>query len=453
MEVSSAGSEAFCSLTTEEQIHCHKARIFSVLTRAPVIRAWRNAICDGAVYLGQGPFPKSYADRYFQVSNKDIRYVTFSIVTAFHESALDAEGNVIESSQCHMTPAQRELSEFLIVTFSNKHDTVSLLPHRFYWPVQGYESTSKEGVSPDDISASSLDAYSFSINCLLANIDEIRRITMSPMHPTTTPFQFGLDGIIPHADFPKAILPQPSGQEVEERRIEEALRIIHRKIHLKCPSMKVDFLDYQPLLLDFKLVISRNVRFPAGLEAMVSFSYGYVNNPDDNHRERLRYADYIFSHGTTLNPNMAFFVPRRLIHEEWFIQPYPEELFPGLIHEDKGRRVRKETFLFKMDDAGNWVQVVWDIINEYPLGEHPTRAEKKQQIWRNAFPWPEFEAQVDLLKDPRLQKTQVDKRPIFKLDSKTSADDAVKHSDVSILAAHYMEKVSMKDQEAKEDPA
>ena len=72
MEATSTETEALGFLTTVEEIHCHKARIFSLLATRPVIRAWKDAICDGAVYLGQVHLPKSYADRYFGVSSNDI---------------------------------------------------------------------------------------------------------------------------------------------------------------------------------------------------------------------------------------------------------------------------------------------------------------------------------------------------------------------------------------------
>lgn len=81
MEATSTETEARGFLTTVEEIHCHKARIFSLLATRPVIRAWKDAICDGTVYLGQVHLPKSYADRYFGVSVKDIsRELTFRFI-------------------------------------------------------------------------------------------------------------------------------------------------------------------------------------------------------------------------------------------------------------------------------------------------------------------------------------------------------------------------------------
>ena len=106
MDETSTGSEAHGTLSTVEEIHCHKARIFGLLAKAPVVRAWQDAICDGAVFLGKKTLPNSYADRYFHVfKNEDIRFVTFSIVTAFKETILDAQGQVIERTQCHVSVA------------------------------------------------------------------------------------------------------------------------------------------------------------------------------------------------------------------------------------------------------------------------------------------------------------------------------------------------------------
>ena len=450
MDATSTGSKAHGTLTTEEKIHCHKARIFSLLTKAPVVRAWKDAICDGAVYLGKGPLPMSYADRYFRISSEDISYVTFSIVTVFKETEIDAEGQDIERSQCHISPAQRDASEFLIVTFSNDHDRIALLPRRLYYSEKGPYSAPNDGDLPDEIPASTLSEYSYSINFLLAYIEEIKRITVSPMHPTTTPFQIGLDGRIPRAGFPMAITPQGSGQTLRESLKEKALRTIHKKIPQSHPT-KVDFLDYQPLLRDFKIIFSSCERFPNGLEAVISHSAGRpdtLENDDDSHH--LSHADYLLTHGITVMPDYAYFIPRKLVRDEWFVAPGPDKAWPAELHDF----VDSRDFIFEMDVAGRWVQHVWRIISKYPPGEHPTPAEVKQEIWKKAFPWPEIEAQVALQRALTPQKARAhDMHLSSKHDSGTGDDSAVKPSDISLLAAHYMEKASLDDNKAEEDAA
>lgn len=452
MEVTSTASEVYGTLTTEEEIHCHKARIFSVLTKAPaVVRAWKNAICDGAVYLGKGPLPVSYADRYFAISHKDISYVTFSVVTAFQETAFDEEGQEIEGSQCHISPAQREASEFLIVTFANDHDRIALLPRRLYYPEEEPFSTPNDGALPDEIPASTLSEYSYSVKFLLAYIEEIRRITVQPMHPTTTPFQIGLDGRIPRAGFPMAIKPQePEGQSRAESRKELALRTIHKMLPQSHP-MKVDFLDYQPLLRDFKIVISSCETFPNGLEAVISHSVGRSDTSgkaDDSHH--LRYADYLLTHGITVVRDYAFFVPRRLIPEDWFVTPHPEDAMPAELHDS----VNTKEFIFEMDGEGMWVQHIWRTISKYPPGEHPTPAEEKQENWEKAFLWPEIEVQVALQEASTPEKARIynEQRP-FKHASGSGDDGAVKPSDVSLLTAHYKKKLSLDEYQAEKDAA
>ncbi|KAF6237751.1 hypothetical protein HO173_003952 [Letharia columbiana] len=459
METSSAETEAHATLTLEEEIHCHKARIFSLLTDAPVVRAWKNAICDGAVYLGQGFFPKSYADRYFQTSREDISYVTFSIVTAFKEDGMDAEGEKIERSQCHISPAQREASDFLIVTFSNDHDLIALLPHRLYWRVEGGESTGKDEYFPDEIPAATLFAYSFSTKLLLAHIDEVKRSANRPMHPTTTPFQIGLDGRIPRADTPVAIMPGVSGTQLtesdrsiqaSEKEEEKALRIIHEKFPMWRSSMNIDFLDYQPLLRDFRIVISRCSEFPNGLEAVISHSIvGKPKNGDNRHH--LRYADYFLTHSITLDPNYAFFIPRRLIPEVWFTSPRPHESMPREL-SDSGRLISNKKFILEMDYAGRWAKDVWGIISKYPPGEHPTPAKEKEEKLKKAFPWPEREAQFTFEKDSTPNKARRDREHLFSQhDTGPGEDGAVQPSDVSLLAEHYFEKASLDQKEAEDD--
>ncbi len=452
MEAISAGTEAD-ALTTEEEIHCHKARIFSVLTRAPVVRGWKNAICDGAVYLGTGSFPKSYADRYLRTSSKDISYVTFSIVTAFKEVAFDAEGREFERSQCHISPAQREASEFLIVTFADDHDRIALLPHRLYWPVDEDENTKEDESANDEIPASTLFEYSFSIKLLLANIDEVKRSALNPMHPTTTPFLIGLDRRIPRADTPKAIMAQASGPQMtasgqsiqsSEELEQETLRTFQSACPKWSPAMSIDFLDYQPLMRDFKIVISSSKNFPKGLEAVISHSAGCLNLPkenDDNHH--LKYADYLFSHSITMHPNDAVFLPRRLLPDAWFTTPD--------VHESRRLKLRdsvsKEEFIFEMDKAGRWVEEIWDIICNYPPDEHPTPAEEKQEIWKKAFPWPEIEAQIAIQKESLPHKARKDKGQSFEHGF------GMGDSDVSLLVTHYSKKVSLDHDEAGEDDA
>ena len=460
MKATSAEIEIHGTLTPEEEIHCHKARIFSLLAKCPVIRAWQDAICDGAVYLGKRHLPTPYADRYFQTSSDDIHHVTFSIVTAFEETVFDAEGQEIERSQCHVSPAQREASEFLIVTFSNDYDKIALLPHRLYWPVEGDESAEKEGALPDEISGSTLSAYCFSITLLSANIDEIRRITLNPMHPTTTLFRIGLDGRIPRAGTPEAIMPQVSKQDVTEsvqsilaspKGEERALRTIHDQFTKWGSSMNIDFLDYQPLLRDFKIVVSSGEEFPNGLEAVINHSVGSLSTLNKDNSHHLRYADYLLSHSITRYPNYASFNPRRLITEAWFEVPRPHETRPAELY-DSGRRVWNREFLFEMDDAGKWVKEVWKIICKYPPEESPTSAEKMQEIWKKRLPWPEIKAQIPLPKDSSPQEARTDEKKFLpKRDSGTGDNDAAKPSDASLILAHYMEKASLGHNEAEDD--
>ena len=442
------------AFTHEEETQCHKARIFSVLAEAPVVRAWRGATCDGAVFLGETPLPMSYADRYFGISSNDISYVTFSIITAFKETVSNDKGQETVQYRCEISRAQREASEFLIFTFPSDHDRIALLPHRLYWPVEEDESTESRDISflPEGISRSILEEYSFSITFLLANINEFRRITANPMHPTTTPFQIGLDGIIPKANFPMAIIPQ-GPEQIKEVHAERKLRTIHAQFPWRCPAMRLEFLDYQPLMRDFKIVISRCGQFPNGLEAVISYGYGHSDFPDDNDNDHLGYADYLLTHGIMLSPKFlcsddAFFIPRRLIPEEWFTMRRADEFMPKKLF-DSGRRVSTREFVFDMDGAGRWAHDVWKIISKFPPDENPTPAEKRQDVWKKAFPWPEIEAQVALQKVHNIHKENV--QPPWKRDSGTGGRDGRQPSDVSLLAAHYMAKASLSGNEAEED--
>lgn len=466
MEATSAQAEAYASLTREEEIYCHKARIFNLLANRPVVRAWKDAICDGALYLGSGPFEKSYADRYFQTSSHDISYVTFSIVTAFAEVVYDSEGQEIKRSQCHISPAQREASEFLIVTSSTDHNTVALLPHRLYWQMEGHSSTGLKDAVPDLIPASTIDDYSFSITLLLANIDEVKRITKFPMHPTTTTSQIGLDGLIPTAGIPDAIMPRVSRTQMadsdesdssvhgDEDKEEEALRLMHRQIPKWVPAMKIDFLDYQPLLRDFKIVISSGNKFPDGLEAVISHYVGRSTAAKNRENSSyLRYADYHLTHGIT-DPDVALFVPRRLLSESYFDESHGSKTVPMELY-DCGRPIDKKKFMFDMDSAGRWVKEVWRIIGDYPPNDKPTPAEKKQAIWKKAFPWPESKSQVPLPENWKLHKAermQGDKPEAYsKHDSGTGDDGTVKSSDVSLLVDHYVKKALLDQDKAGDD--
>ena len=452
MDATSTASEAHGTLTTAEEIHCHKARIFSLLAKAPVVRAWKDAVCDGAVYLGKASLPESYADRYFHLfKDQDFRFVTFSIVTAFEETVFDAEGQEIERSQCHIPVAQREASEFLIVTFSNDYDTIALLPRSAYWPIEGNEGTGDDDVLPNEVSASNLSDHSYPIRLLLAYIEEIRRLTVNPMDPTTTPFQISLNGRIPRADYPKAIGPhypkaiglQPSAPQLIEGQKERVLRAIHKQCPMMRLPMKIDFLHYQPLLRDFRIIIPSGEMFPDGLEVVINHNFG--NEKDSPH---LRYADYILTHGVTLDLDHGSFIPRGVITEDWFEAALPGQAMPTEFLDN----VDITEFIFIMDSDGKWLRDVWRIICKYPPGEHPTPAEEKQEIWKKAFPWPEIEAQVTSQKVSTPQKSQRDEKQLrSKHDSGTGDDRAVKPSDVSLLAAHYLEKASLGGIEAGKD--
>ena len=467
MEATNAEPEPHGTPTHDEISDCHKARIFNVLIRAPVVRAWKHATCDGAVYLGTGHFPKSYADRYFQMSSKDISYVTFSVVTAFKPITSDTEGHEIRDLQCCLPPAQREASEFLIVTFSHDHDQVAILPSRLFCAVEGdqrtstgetlpdqaslvsypssrlgeaspdeisvgrKEDTSLEEAPPSEITGPVLAKYCFSINFLQANIEEIRRMTLKPMHPTTTPFQFGLDGRIPKAGEPKAIVPQAPEQHLEIVLEEREIRALHNHIPKQKPSMRLDFLDYQPLMRDFKIVISHDEEFPSGLEVVISHSFGHHYNLDTSGRIS-QYADYFLTHGIPPHRADASFVPRDVVLET-------QRLLGDKASESRPRY--GSDFTFEIENSGKWVKDIWKIIKKYPPGEHPTRAEEKQEVWKKVVPWPETEAQVAPLKSPTPHKAQSDiEEPSSKQDSRTGDHVAEKSSSVDLLAVHYVDK-------------
>lgn len=436
METSIAESGADSTLTLEEKIQCHKARIFGILTKAPVVRAWKDATCDGAVYCGNRRLPSSYADRYFQVSRGDISYVTFSIVTLFRTGIPRNEGDIL--------PAQCENSEFLILTFYDDHNKVAVLPHGLYWP--GDSAKGKDLVI--DISDPELDSRCVPIACLLAHIGVIRTMTMNPMQPTTTLIQFALEGRIPKAGTPEAIM----SDSMEE---EGALRAIHKIFHEQSPHMKVDFLDYQPLLRDFKLVISPCDEFRQGLEPVISH-ITRASDPSTQtipNSEDLRNADYILTQAKSLQ-NYVFFIPRRLIHEDWFIDPRPHESMPQFLY-DSDRKLKTKEFILNTDYPGIFANGVWEIIRKYPpsLGPDPTTttpAQEKQEIWRKALPWPI--AQPALNKGSTLQKDRGDKEdPDSRNDSGTGDDDAVKPSDTSLLVTHYSKKLSLDDEKGEDD--
>ena len=371
--------------------------------------------------------------------------MTFSIATAFKEVGLDAEGKEIESSQCHISLAQRKASEFLIVTFSNDHDTVALLPHKAYWPIEGDESAAEEGAFSDQISATTLSAYSFPITLLLAHIEEIKRMTSNPMHPTTTPLQIVLDGRIPKADTPEAVMPQApeqttfSNSSILDSPVgeERALRAMHKAFTDRGPSMKIDFLDYEPLLQGFKIVISSSEKFPGGLEVVINHSIDRHSGPMNN----LEYADYLFY--SMENFRFALFVPRRLIPGFWFdIPDLPR--FAELCNPGRSVTVDSKSFLFLLDRGGKWVNKVYNIICNYPP-ESPTPAERKQETWKKALPWPEMKAHAPPSKDPSPKEAQEGERQLSdRYDSGTGDHDAAKPSDSSLTLAHYMEKASLR---------
>ena len=371
-------------LSPEEEIYCHKARIFSVLTKGPVVRAWKDAVCDGAVFLGslESAPRMSYADRYFVMGRNDISFVTFSIVTAFKEDGSSADSEEVEQCQCHISQAQREASEFLIVTFSDDRDRVALIPHREYWPVEGEENAGKEEAFPDEITASTILKYSFPISLLSVNIEELRRKAIAPMQPSTTPIQIGLDGRIPKAGTPDAIMPQVSAQWMEESNLstltpsqqeEAALRIIHDRILNSNLAMRVDFLAYQPMLRDFRILISEDKKFPNGLEAVINHIVCAFTLPIDGSSLQMGDGDYLFMHTVEVEENVALFVPRKFIAiDQCTGWGDLSQLFYDLNHKHKD-----ELFRFYMDKAGRWVERVWKTICKYPPDEHPTPAEKK----------------------------------------------------------------------------
>ena len=333
----------------------------------------------------------------------------------------------------------------MIVTFSNDYDTIAVLPRNAYWSIEGDGNAANDDTLSDLISASTLSDYSYSIRFLLAYIEDIRRITVNPMHPTTTPFQISLDGGIPRADYPKAIGPEDRKEWLKE----SALRAIHSQLPKMSLPMQVDFLHYQPLLRDFRIIIPSGTSFPGGLEAVINHTYGHLDSPpDENNSHHLRYADYLLTHGIVRDPDYAYFVPRRLIPEDWFLTGNPQVDMPKELLDNNHMR----DFLFEMDQEGTWVQKIWTIICTYPPGEHPTPAEEKQEIWEKAFPWPEIEAQATPEKALTPQKFQEYQKELrSKHDSGTGDNRGVKPSDVSLLAAHYLEKASLGDKEAGKD--
>ncbi|CAD6585540.1 MAG: hypothetical protein ASARMPREDX12_002050 [Alectoria sarmentosa] len=454
VDTTSAENEAHAALTPQEEIHCHKARIFSHLAKGPVVRGWKDAVCDGAVYLGTGSFPMSYADRYFRVSSRDISYVTFSIVTAFKESGLDADGQEIERSQCLISPAQREASEFLIVTFSEDRDRVALLPHREYWPVKGEEAETKP--PPEEISVSTLFEYSFGITLLPAHIEEVKRSASIPMHPSTAPFQIGMDGRIPRAGTPKAIMPQALKQERAEpdqsipaspQQEEEALRNIHCGLANFSLRMSADFLLYQPLMRDFRILVSKCKKFPDGLEVVINHKIGTLAFPKigstlEKRNEfafQMEHADYLFAYTLENKKNFAMFVPQKFLAIDWSTNTMElSEVLDRLNQKHKDKRFR-----FEMGKQ-RWVHEVWKLICQHPPDEHPTPAEKMQEFYTKALPWPEIEAQNAVQNESTPQKARRDKGQHFsEHDSGTGDGDTVKSSDVSLLAAHYLEKASL----------
>lgn len=307
------------------------------------------------------------------------------------------------------------------------------------------------------MSDSMLSEYSFPIAILKAQMHEVRRITANPMCPTSTPFQLAFDGIVPNADFPVAIKPPESKDGFQELYEESMLRTIHRKFSVQSRFLTVDFLNYQSLLRDFKIIISAGKQFPDGLEAVIGYGYGDFSKSHNvkNGRRHLIYTDYLLMQGVRVYPEQAF-IPRRLIHEDWFDEPRrPESDSIKLRDPDSGRSIRYQQFLFHIDDAGQWVQQISRIIHKYPPVEHPTPAEAKQELWKKAFAWPEdvakAQAQATPEKSSAPREARWDDDLRSQYDSGTGGDGTMEHDDVSLIATHYEKRASWKYSETEED--
>ena len=349
-------------------------------------------------------------------------------------------------SQGHPSEAQLEASEFLIVTYFDDLDRVALLPRKLYWPLAKDESC--EDILILDISAMSMNDYCFHIDCLLANIQVLGGMSRHPADPTTVPFQVALDGHIPEASTPKTIMPQASEPE------EEGLRAIHRRFLQFSDNMKVDFLDYQPLLRDFKFVVSPCDEFPDGLEPVISHILRdsdplrqTIHSSDDPQEDRIvrdsdALSDYLLRQRPRESHRSYYFVPRRILPQDWFPNPHAEKELPKDLY-DSGRRIKPKEFFLDTDPADEFVERVWELIRKYPPSP-PTPAQEKQKIWKREVPWLETAAEAE-------RKRKEAPKPEENRVPGTGDDSAEKPSDSSMLLSHYTKNLGLEDENREHD--
>ena len=341
-----------------------KDDIFLEIKHSNAIRAWKDALCDGAIYCGNQTLPSSYMGRYFSIARDDASYIVFSIVTITKITDGSRSSEFPDGYfEMHLDLAKRRASDFLLVTLVGD-SRVALVPSCWSWLGEEQETLRypfKENIFQCYF-PEKLTLFMLNLVDLGELIDQIRA---SALDANIKPKIPGSEVVIRGWDIKGK---EPTPVLTDDACEADGVRRLHTAFEKSNHAIQLDFDDYERPPGQFKLTIERdNERKVRSHRAILGFNVsgwhehdGRVSlepkpggDPTLSHLERIH---YLFLQGTNDHQGTALFLPRKVLPADCYradASKYSMELEVA------------PRFRFTMDNEGSWVERVWAICCAY----------------------------------------------------------------------------------------
>ncbi|KAL8724309.1 MAG: hypothetical protein Q9181_006886 [Wetmoreana brouardii] len=348
----------------EDEKTINKAHILAWLRPGPVIRAWKDAACDGGIYCGDKILPADFAGRYFNVDSNDKSFVPFSIITMHKNTYNSFQGHCTVRFEAEVPLDQQSFSQVFFVYCAGDVD-VAVVPS-IYLSFFGATTWSEEHVCQTGTflaSPPTLNRFKVPFDSLAATANKIRACAMDRIRIFTfNHSNVAISNWNIWTSLPGSIL-SSTGTEAS------GLQFVYDALRRQAHNISVDLLEYEPIIEGFTLQLQSRA---SGI-VQHKFDQFRVEGDKLKHTNcfldpkalptvvsHLKYSRFLFTQTTGQQPNIAYLIPAQFIPLLW-LRSGASTVSISL------RTVR--AFRMELDNTAVWTKRFYDIACEYMLGQ------------------------------------------------------------------------------------
>ena len=360
---------------TEEAKIINRTRILARLRPAPVVQAWPDAACDGAIYCGNLILSPDFAGRYVNIDKNDASFIPFTVANMHSMTMANAQSRLIARFAMEIPEEKQQHARFFFIHCSKDQHHVLIVPKAVLAFNQGAK-WSEEDLWEMGVPATSppgLSKWRVPIDQLALAVNRIRLYVVNRHYSGDVADQ---DRGMPHWEDllapPDSILASPTSPEAA------GFTFLYQALVRSGLNISIDFLHYVPIVQGWKMQVQSRAtctiqhkldQFIEEEETLKHENCFLDDKVIDIPLSHLKYSQFLFTQTTNQQPNNAYFIPRQVIPQSWM----------GGSKTLKVPLATVRAFRMELDDGGKWTRRFYEIVCEYLLGQSNRR---RGDSWR-----------------------------------------------------------------------